>query len=592
MSAADKTTSVAPVATDDRPTVLSVQQLDISVRTEAGIQPLVADLSFELKRGETLAIAGESGSGKSLTSLAIMGLLPPPAVHVAGGKIIFDGQDLTELPETKMQRLRGDRIAMIFQEPMTALNPVMRIGDQLTEAIRAHEPMSKRAARARALEALQAVRLTEPERRLKQYPHELSGGMRQRVVIAIAIALRPDVMIADEPTTALDVTVQRDVLDLLRDLARDMGMALILITHDMGVVAEMADRVLVMQKGKLVEEAPVRKLFSAPQQAYTQQLLSSVPRMGQGRESNVDTSARPLVSVRDLRVTYDLRGGILDRVQARVHAVEKINFDIFAGETFAVVGESGCGKSTVARALTGLVPHQGVIRFEGAPLLRDRVSQFKNTRAMQMVFQDPMAALNGRMTVGDLVREPLVIHDIGTTDSRTDRAAELFARVGLEPDALDRYPHEFSGGQRQRICIARALALKPKLIIADESVSALDVSVQATVLDLLNELKAEFGMSYLFISHDMAVVENIADRVAVMYLGQIVEIGSSAQVFGNPQHEYTRRLIAAAPYPDPTRAVPTRPVINTELKSPVMPVGKDPELFSYRSMGDGHLVAV
>ncbi|UWR27897.1 ABC transporter ATP-binding protein [Sulfitobacter sp. S223] len=592
MSAADKTTSVAPVATDDRPTVLSVQQLDISVRTEAGIQPLVADLSFELKRGETLAIAGESGSGKSLTSLAIMGLLPPPAVHVAGGKIIFDGQDLTELPETKMQRLRGDRIAMIFQEPMTALNPVMRIGDQLTEAIRAHEPMSKRAARARALEALQAVRLTEPERRLKQYPHELSGGMRQRVVIAIAIALRPDVMIADEPTTALDVTVQRDVLDLLRDLARDMGMALILITHDMGVVAEMADRVLVMQKGKLVEEAPVRKLFSAPQQAYTQQLLSSVPRMGQGRESNVDTSARPLVSVRDLRVTYDLRGGILDRVQARVHAVEKINFDIFAGETFAVVGESGCGKSTVARALTGLVPHQGVIRFEGAPLLRDRVSQFKNTRAMQMVFQDPMAALNGRMTVGDLVREPLVIHDIGTTHSRTDRAAELFARVGLEPDALDRYPHEFSGGQRQRICIARALALKPKLIIADESVSALDVSVQATVLDLLNELKAEFGMSYLFISHDMAVVENIADRVAVMYLGQIVEIGSSAQVFGNPQHEYTRRLIAAAPYPDPTRAVPTRPVINTELKSPVMPVGKDPELFSYRSMGDGHLVAV
>ena len=592
MSAADKTTSVAPVATDDRPTVLSVQQLDISVRTEAGIQPLVADLSFELKRGETLAIAGESGSGKSLTSLAIMGLLPPPAVHVAGGKIIFDGQDLTELPETKMQRLRGDRIAMIFQEPMTALNPVMRIGDQLTEAIRAHEPMSKRAARARALEALQAVRLTEPERRLKQYPHELSGGMRQRVVIAIAIALRPDVMIADEPTTALDVTVQRDVLDLLRDLARDMGMALILITHDMGVVAEMADRVLVMQKGKLVEEAPVRKLFSAPQQAYTQQLLSSVPRMGQGRESNVETSARPLVSVRDLRVTYDLRGGILDRVQARVHAVEKINFDIFAGETFAVVGESGCGKSTVARALTGLVPHQGVIRFEGAPLLRDRVSQFKNTRAMQMVFQDPMAALNGRMTVGDLVREPLVIHDIGTTHSRTDRAAELFARVGLEPDALDRYPHEFSGGQRQRICIARALALKPKLIIADESVSALDVSVQATVLDLLNELKAEFGMSYLFISHDMAVVENIADRVAVMYLGQIVEIGSSAQVFGNPQHEYTRRLIAAAPYPDPTRAVPARPVINTELKSPVMPVGKDPELFSYRSMGDGHLVAV
>ena len=592
MTAPATTTSVAPVAADDRPTVLSVRNLDISVRSDAGIQPLVQNLSFDLKRGETLAIAGESGSGKSLTSLAIMGLLPPPAVHVAGGEILFDGQDLTRLPEHKMQHLRGDRIAMIFQEPMTALNPVMRIGDQLTEAIRAHEPMSARAARTRALEALQAVRLTEPERRLKQYPHELSGGMRQRVVIAIAIALRPDVMIADEPTTALDVTVQRDVLDLLRELATEMGMALILITHDMGVVAEMADRVLVMQNGRQVEEASVLDLFGAPQQPYTQHLLASVPRMGQGRDRGVDTKARPLVSVRDLRVTYDLRGGILDRVQARVHAVEKINFDIYAGETFAVVGESGCGKSTVARALTGLVPHEGVIQFEGKPLLRDRASQLANTRAMQMVFQDPMAALNGRMTVGDLVREPLVIHGIGTAQSRTDRATELFQRVGLGPEVLDRYPHEFSGGQRQRICIARALALSPKLIIADESVSALDVSVQATVLDLLEELKAEFGMSYLFISHDMAVVENIADRVAVMYLGQIVEIGSSAQVFGNPQHAYTRRLIAAAPYPDPRRVIPARARSNTELKSPVMPVGQSPEIVSYRSLGDGHLVAV
>lgn len=591
MNVSSVKTSVAPVATDDRPTVLSLRNLNISVRSDAGIMPLVQDLSFDLKRGETLAIAGESGSGKSLTSLAIMGLLPPPAVHIAGGEILFDGADLTRLSEGQMQRLRGDRIAMIFQEPMTALNPVMRIGDQLIEAIRAHDPMSRRAARARALEALQAVRLTEPERRLSQYPHELSGGMRQRVVIAIAIALRPDVMIADEPTTALDVTVQRDVLDLLRDLATEMGMSLILITHDMGVVAEMADRVLVMQKGRQVEEAPVGQLFRAPQQPYTQQLLASVPRMGQGRDSKVDTSGQPLVSVKDLRVTYDLRGGILDRVQARVHAVEKISFDIYAGETFAVVGESGCGKSTVARALTGLVPHQGVITFDGKPMLRDRAAQLANTRAMQMVFQDPMAALNGRMTVGDLVREPLVIHGIGTAQTRTARAIELFERVGLGADALDRYPHEFSGGQRQRICIARALSLNPKLIIADESVSALDVSVQATVLDLLNELKAEMGMSYLFISHDMAVVENMADRVAVMYLGQIVEIGSSAQVFGNPQHAYTRRLIAAAPYPDPGRIAPPRVKLDTELKSPVLPVGSAPELVRYQSMGDGHLVA-
>jgi peptide/nickel transport system ATP-binding protein len=591
MSMSVKTNSAASVAADERPTVLSVRQLDISVRTEAGIVPLVQSLSFDLKRGETLAIAGESGSGKSLTSLAIMGLLPPPAVHVAGGEIIFDGSDLTKLPETKMQRLRGDRIAMIFQEPMTALNPVMRIGDQLTEAIRAHEPMSGRAARTRALEALKAVRLTEPERRLKQYPHELSGGMRQRVVIAMAIALRPDVMIADEPTTALDVTVQREVLDLLRILTAEMGMALILITHDMGVVAEMADRVLVMQKGQLVEEAEVHTLFAAPQMPYTQQLLSSVPRMGKGRESAVDTSVQPLISVRDLQVTYDLRGGILDRVQARVHAVEKINFDIFSGETFAVVGESGCGKSTVARALTGLVPHEGIIKLEGQPILRDRASQLANTRAMQMVFQDPMAALNGRMTVGDLVREPLVIHDIGTPQSRTNRAIELFERVGLGAEALDRYPHEFSGGQRQRICIARALALNPKLIIADESVSALDVSVQATVLELLQELKAELGMSYLFISHDMAVVENFADRVAVMYLGQIVELGSSAQVFGNPQHPYTRRLIAAAPFPDPDRALPPPEEHEDELRSPILAMGQSPELLKYRSMGEGHLVA-
>lgn len=592
MSMSVKTNSAASVAADERPTVLSVRQLDISVRTEAGIVPLVQSLSFDLKRGETLAIAGESGSGKSLTSLAIMGLLPPPAVHVAGGEIIFDGSDLTKLPENKMQRLRGDRIAMIFQEPMTALNPVMRIGDQLTEAIRAHEPMSGRAARIRALEALKAVRLTEPEHRLKQYPHELSGGMRQRVVIAMAIALRPDVMIADEPTTALDVTVQREVLDLLRILTAEMGMALILITHDMGVVAEMADRVLVMQKGQLVEEAPVRTLFTAPKMPYTQQLLSSVPRMGKGRVSSVDTSMRPLISVRDLRVTYDLRGGVLDRIQARVHAVEKINFEIFSGETFAVVGESGCGKSTVARALTGLVSHEGIIKFEGQPILRDRASQLANTRAMQMVFQDPMAALNGRMTVGDLVKEPLVIHNIGTPQSRTNRAAELFERVGLGVDALDRYPHEFSGGQRQRICIARALALNPKLIIADESVSALDVSVQATVLELLQELKAELAMSYLFISHDMAVVENFADRVAVMYLGQIVEIGSSAQVFGNPQHQYTRRLIAAAPFPDPDRALPPREKLEDDLRSPVMAIGQTPELLKYQSIGEGHLVAV
>ncbi|SDZ50147.1 peptide/nickel transport system ATP-binding protein [Jannaschia faecimaris] len=590
MSAFETLSPAASVA-GETPVVLSVRDLDISVRQQGGVKRLVTGLTFDLRRGETLAIAGESGSGKSLTSLAIMGLLPPPAVHVSGGSITFDGADLTQLTEHKLQALRGSRIAMIFQEPMTALNPVMRIGDQLIEALRAHESLSRAAARDRALEALRAVRLTEPERRLRQYPHELSGGMRQRVVIAMAIALRPDVLIADEPTTALDVTVQREVLDLLRDLSRDMGTALILITHDMGVVAEMADRVLVMQAGAMVEAAPVAELFTAPKQSYTRALLSAVPRMGQGRDAPVKEAKAPLVSVRDLVVTYDLKGGILGRTQSRVHAVEGVTFDIQPGETFALVGESGCGKSTIARALTGLVAYNGIVEFDGKPLGTTHASRFAASRQMQMVFQDPMAALNGRMRVGDLVMEPLVIHGVGDRDSRRARAEALFDRVGLTRDALGRYPHEFSGGQRQRICIARALALNPKLILADESVSALDVSVQASVLNLLAELKAEMDMSYLFISHDMAVVENIADRVAVMFLGQIVEIGSSAQVFGDPQHSYTRRLIDAVPHPDPARVLPPRTTHASDPPSPVRAVGDPPARLTLRSVGGGHLVA-
>ncbi|MEP2981661.1 MAG: ABC transporter ATP-binding protein [Sulfitobacter sp.] len=590
MMLAEQTSSPAAQSAGAAP-VLTVEGLSISVRTEQGMMPLVQDLSFTLHKGRTLAIAGESGSGKSLTSLAIMGLLPPPAVRVTDGAIHFDGQDLTTLAEGKLKQLRGNRIAMIFQEPMTALNPVMRIGVQLIEAIRAHEDVSKAHARKRALEAVRAVRLTEPERRLQQYPHELSGGMRQRVVIAMAIALRPDILIADEPTTALDVTVQREVLDLLRDLARDMNTALILITHDMGVVAEMADDVLVMQRGQMVERAPVRKLFSNPDQPYTRQLLAAVPRMGQGHGAHPDAGIAPLVSLREARVAYDLHGGLFGRVVQRVHAVEAVSFDIYPGETFALVGESGCGKSTIARALAGLVPHTGDIRFQGKPLGHDAASRKQVSRELQMVFQDPMAALNGRMTAGDLVREPLVIHGIGTAASRREKAAALFARVGLGEDALDRYPHEFSGGQRQRICIARALALEPKLIIADESVSALDVSVQATVLDLLAELKREMGMSYLFISHDMAVVENIADRVAVMYLGQIVEMGTGAQIFGDPRHTYTQRLIEAVPHADPERALPSRVLAASDPPSPVRSVGDPPKVVKLVDVGAGHLVA-
>lgn len=589
MSATQKTSPAAAVAGEVP--ILRVKDLTISVKTEQGLHPLVSNLSFVLKKGETLAIAGESGSGKSLTALAIMGLLPPPAVRVTQGGIIFEDSNLTRSSESQLQKLRGNRIAMIFQEPMTALNPVMTLGAQLIEAIRAHKNISANAARRRALEVVRAVRLNDPERRLSQYPHELSGGMRQRVVIAMAIALRPNILIADEPTTALDVTVQREILDLLRELAQELNTALILITHDMGVVAEMADRVLVMQNGKMIEQAPVLDLFAAPRQAYTKTLLAAVPRMGKGRGRHPNAQAQPLVSFRNACVAYDLRGGILGRVVQRVHAVEGVSFDIYPGETFALVGESGCGKSTVARALTGLVPHTGDIRFLGKPLGDNAEKRKQVSRDLQMVFQDPMAALNGRMTVGDLVREPMVIHGIGTTSTRRERSEKLFAKVGLPSNALNRYPHEFSGGQRQRICIARALTLNPKMIIADESVSALDVSVQATVLDLLAELKQELNMSYLFISHDMAVVENIADRVAVMYLGQIVEMGTGAQIFGDPQHPYTQRLIEAVPHADPTRLLPSRVLTTQDPPSPIHPVGSPPTLVRYKNVGDSHLVA-
>ncbi len=571
--------------------VLSVEGLTVSVRTEAGLRPLVEGLSFGLRRGETLAIAGESGSGKSITSLAVMGLLPPPAVRLTGGRVVLGGTDLTRLAEPAMRALRGDRIAMIFQEPMTSLNPVMTVGAQLTEAIRAHEPVSRAEARRRAAEALRAVRLSQPDRRMAQYPHELSGGMRQRVMIAMALALRPEVLIADEPTTALDVTVQREVLDLLRDLQREMGTAIILITHDMGVVAEMADRVIVLREGRMVEAAPVADLFARPAADYTRDLLAAVPRLGvtPARPQKPD---EPVAELHDLTVRFPLRGGVLGRVVQQVHAVERVSFSIRRGETFALVGESGCGKSTIARAMVGLVPHQGRIEIAGEELRpADTAGMKRLRRRVQMVFQDPMAALDPRCRVGDLIVEPLEIHGIATPAERRARAADLMERVGLTAAQMDRYPHEFSGGQRQRICIARALALQPDLVIADESVSALDVSVQARVLDLLRELQREFALSYLFISHDMAVVESMADRVAVMYLGQIVETGTVGQVFGDPRHPYTRRLLEAVPVPDPAHVRPPAPRLAGEAASPVHPLGGGPARVTLTDVGGGHLVA-
>lgn len=572
--------------------VLSVQDLTVSVRTGTGLVPLISNISFNLARGETLAIAGESGSGKSITSLAIMGLLPPPAVRVTGGSIMLGDRNLTALPESELRAVRGNRVAMIFQEPMTSLNPVMTIGTQLIEAIRAHEPISRAQARRQALAALTAVRLSEPTRRMGQFPHELSGGMRQRVMIAMALALKPDVLIADEPTTALDVTVQREVLDLLRDLQASHGTAILLITHDMGVVAEMADRVVIMRKGVIEETGGAGDIFAAPQQPYTKALLASVPRMGQGGPAVPRPDAPVVAELRDVQVRFDLRGGVLNRVTHRVHAVEGVSLDIRAGETFSLVGESGCGKSTIARAIVGLVPHTGLIRV-GDQTVGTMTAQARKrlSVATQIIFQDPMAALDPRMTVGDQIAEPLLIHLAGDAQSRRARAAALIEKVGLTTAQLDNYPHEFSGGQRQRICIARALALTPKLIIADESVSALDVSVQARVLDLLRALKDEFGIAMLFISHDMAVVENISDRVAVMHLGQIVEVGSRAQIFGNPQHPYTRRLMAAVPIADPKAVRPATPRMSGEIPNPVHPAGVTVARHEMTQVDSGHLVA-
>ncbi|MGK9169791.1 ABC transporter ATP-binding protein [Inquilinus limosus] len=581
--------------------LLGVRNLSTQVATPAGPKLVVEDLSFDLFPGETLCIAGESGSGKSMTALSIMGLLPQPMARVAGGQVLLEGRDLLKLSERQMRRVRGGEIAMIFQEPMTSLNPVMSVGRQIGEAIRAHRKADAAEARRAALEALQAVRISEPERRLRQYPHELSGGMRQRVMIAMALACRPKLLIADEPTTALDVTIQAQILELMRDLQRRFGTALILITHDMGVVAEMADRVVVMNQGRVVESGPVVPLFEAPQHDYTKRLLAAVPKLGQmaGRDAPLRVAApalpaanAPVVEVKDLTVRFDIAGGLLQRTIRRVHAVESLSFVLNPGETLALVGESGCGKSTTGKALMGLVPWRGSIRIAGVEAAGLGPTALKPLRRnIQMVFQDPYASLDPRMTAGELVAEPLVIHGLAKGSELTDRVEWLFRRVGLAPELRHRHPHEFSGGQRQRICIARALSLSPKAIIADESVSALDVSVQAQVLDLLHELQADLGLAYLFISHDMAVVEQISHRVAVMYLGQIVETGTRRQIFEDPRHPYTKKLLQAVPIADPRRRRDHFQRLSGEVPSPVRPVGYQPVLVDLADVGSGHLVA-
>ncbi|MBS1302023.1 ABC transporter ATP-binding protein [Loktanella sp. SALINAS62] len=576
----------------DRP-LLTVRDLKVQVATQAGAKTVLDGLSFDLVSGETLALAGESGSGKSMTALAIMGLLPKPMARIAGGTIKLGADELTGLDERGYRKIRSARIAMIFQEPMTSLNPLMTVERQLSEVLLEHDICDRSEAPNRALKLLQDVRLTEPERRLKQYPHELSGGMRQRVMIAIALACDPEILIADEPTTALDVTVQAEILDLIRTLQSQHGTAVLMITHDMGVVAEMADRVIILREGKQVEAAPVHDLFSAPRTDYARTLLAAVPRLGTAPARPVSESRNKIVEVDDLSVRFDITGGFLGRTVARVHAVESVSFHIREKETLALVGESGCGKSTIGKALLGLVPWDGSVRVNGVQTLgRSRAAMRPVLRDIQMVFQDPGASMDARMTVGEQVVEPMRVHGLAKGSELDDRAEWLFKRVGLSPDMLSRFPHEFSGGQRQRVCIARALSLSPKVIVADESVSALDVSVQAQVLDLLQELQEEDGLSYLFISHDMAVIEQVADRVMVMRLGQVVEEGPRDAVLRDPQHAYTKRLISAVPIPDPTRTRPPMPdIAGVENTSPIFSVGQSPVRIKLTELKQGHRVA-
>ena len=610
--------------------VLSVRNLGVRFEHEGQAIDAVRNLDFEVKRGETLAIVGESGSGKSVTSLALMRLVEQGGGAIHQGKIDFrrrkgDIVDLTAASQSEMRKLRGADVAMIFQEPMTSLNPVFPVGEQIAESIRLHQGKDHAAARAEALHMLELVRIPEAHNILDSYPHQLSGGMRQRVMIAMALSCKPSLLIADEPTTALDVTIQAQILQLIRVLQQEMQMAVIFITHDMGVVAEIADRVLVMYKGESVESGEVGSVFAAPQHPYTRALLAAVPKLGAMKgtqyparfpllnsnaselpaddpnliQSTLIPGAAPILQVRDLVTRFPLRSGLFNRINRYVHAVEKVSFEIYPGETLALVGESGCGKSTTGRSLLRLVESQsGSVIFNGKTVFDGEHSgQLSGSalqhlrRDIQFIFQDPYASLDPRLTVGYSIMEPLLVHKIGTRQQAKERVSWLLEKVGLLPEHAARYPHEFSGGQRQRICIARALALNPKVVIADESVSALDVSIQAQIVNLLMDLQKEFGIAFLFISHDMAVVERISHRVAVMYLGQIVEIGPRAAVFENPQHPYTRKLMAAVPVADPQFRRVEQALLVDEIPSPIRPIGDEPIIAPLVKVSEGHYVA-
>ncbi|WP_410103939.1 dipeptide ABC transporter ATP-binding protein [Sutterella wadsworthensis] len=612
-----KETNITPQA--ELP-ILEVEHLRVQFTSDSGTTTAVVDESFSIRPGETLALVGESGSGKSVTSLSVMRLVEHGGGKIVNGSIKLrcrDGRvvDLRHANKSELQHLRGSEVAMIFQEPMTSLNPVFTVGAQIAESLILHRGMDEKEALKEAVHLLELVRIPDAERISLRFPHQLSGGMRQRVMIAMALACKPQLLIADEPTTALDVTVQAQILALISELQKEIGMAVLFITHDMGVVAQIADRVAVMRYGEIVESGTAQAIFAHPQHPYTQALLSAVPRLGALKDiehpcffrlidpdngkvieppsDKLPPPGEKILEVKNLVKTFPVRTDFWGRPTYVVRACDHVSFDLRAGETLSIVGESGCGKSTTGRAVLRLLDvDSGEVLHRGKSLLRmTRHELQEERRNLQMIFQDPYASLDPRQTVGYSIAEPMMIHNYCSKKEMYDRVAMLLKRVGLSPDMANRYPHEFSGGQRQRICIARALSLKPQVIVADECVAALDVSIRAQVVNLMMELQEEMGLSYIFISHDMGVVERISHRVAVMYLGQIVEMGSRRAVLGNPLHPYTQKLLSAVPIADPQERNLLKLLNLSDLPSPVRKVGDDPIIEPLVEVEPGHFVA-
>ena len=612
-----KETNITPQA--ELP-ILEVEHLRVQFTSDSSTTTAVVDESFSIRPGETLALVGESGSGKSVTSLSVMRLVEHGGGKIVNGSIKLrcrDGRvvDLRHANKSELQHLRGSEVAMIFQEPMTSLNPVFTVGAQIAESLILHRGMDEKEALKEAVHLLELVRIPDAERISLRFPHQLSGGMRQRVMIAMALACKPQLLIADEPTTALDVTVQAQILALISELQKEIGMAVLFITHDMGVVAQIADRVAVMRYGEIVESGTAQAIFAHPQHPYTQALLSAVPRLGALKDiehpcffrlidpdngkvieppsDKLPPPGETILEVKNLVKTFPVRTDFWGRPTYVVRACDHVSFDLRAGETLSIVGESGCGKSTTGRAVLRLLDvDSGEVLHRGKSLLRmTRHELQEERRNLQMIFQDPYASLDPRQTVGYSIAEPMMIHNYCSKKEMYDRVALLLKRVGLSPDMANRYPHEFSGGQRQRICIARALSLKPQIIVADECVAALDVSIRAQVVNLMMELQEEMGLSYIFISHDMGVVERISHRVAVMYLGQIVEMGSRRAVLGNPLHPYTQKLLSAVPIADPQERNLLKLLNLSDLPSPVRKVGDDPVIEPLVEVEPGHFVA-